>query len=262
MKDGRFLLIQEMTERRTRNPSYSLRAFARDVGVSPAALSQYLNRKRELSPKNRNSIVTRLGLSPLDAASFGGKATRAPSSLDVTKSHAVLSEDEFQLISDWVSVAILNLARLKANVADPQWIAERLGLNLGEARESFDRLMKFGLIKDVEGRMERTARPFVTSTDVPSAAIRRFHAGLLRRAEHALLNLPVEARDITAITMPADPAKLSEAKKILQRTRHRISKLIGDCEDPQDVFVLAMQLFPITESRTNSRPKGQTPKGN
>lgn len=242
-----------MTERRTRNPSYSLRAFARDVGVSPAALSQYLNRKRELSPKNRNAIVTKLGLSPADAAQFGAKASRAPAPLDVAKSHAVLSEEEFQLISDWISVAILNLARLPTNAADPHWIAERLGVNVGEAREAFERLGRFGLIKEREGRMERTARPFVTSTDVPSAAIRRFHAGLLRRAEHALLNMPVEARDITAITMPADPAKLAEAKKILQRTRHRISKLLGDCEDPQDVFVLAMQLFPITNNRT---PKG------
>lgn len=254
MRDGRYLLLQEMTERRTRNPSYSLRAFARDVGVSPAALSQYLNRKRELSPKNRSAIVARLGLSPADAAGFMGKTARGPSQVDVSKSHTVLSEDEFQMIADWISVAILNLARLPTNQARPEWIAERLGVGLGEAREAFDRLMRYGLLRDRDGRMERTARPFVTTTDVPSAAIRRFHAGLLRRAEQALLNLPVEERDITAITMPADPAKLKEAKKILQRTRHRISKLMGDCDQPQDVFVLAMQLFPIT--------KNQTPKGN
>lgn len=119
---------------------------------------------------------------------------------------------------------------------------------MSEARESFDRLNRFGLLKVRGQKMERTARPFITSTDVPSAAIRRFHAGLLRRAENALLNLPVEARDITAITMPADPEKLKEAKKMLQRTRHRISKLMGDCEDPKEVFVLAIQLFPITKS--------------
>jgi transcriptional regulator with XRE-family HTH domain len=248
VKDGRYLLLQEITERRTRNPSYSLRAFARDVGVSPAALSQYLNRKRELSPKNKNSIIQKLGMSPVAAENFGGKVRRLSGPVDVSKSHAILSEEEFQLISDWISVAILNLARLRENVAQPAWISERLGITLTEAREAYDRLMRFGLIKAKGRRMERTARPFVTTNDVPSTAIRRFHAGLLRRAENALLNLPVDARDITAITMPADPEKLKEAKKMLQRTRHRISKLMGASEDPQEVFVLAMQLFPITRS--------------
>lgn len=254
MSDARLILLQEITERRARNPAYSLRAFARDVGVSPAALSQYLNRKRELSNKNRQSIIQRLSLSPAQAQSFTGKLTRTSKPFSVTQSHDVLGEEEFQLISDWISVAIMNLARLKDNVGDPQWIADRLGVAIHEAREAYERLLRFGLIKLSGHRMQRTARPFVTSTDVPSAAIRRFHGGLLRRAESALLNLPVSERDITAITMPTDPAKLKEAKKILQRTRHRISKLL-DSAEATEVFVLAMQLFPITK-KTDDSPLG------
>lgn len=49
-------------ERRTlRNPRYSLRAYARDLGVSPSTISEVLNGHHSLSMDRANELSTRLG---------------------------------------------------------------------------------------------------------------------------------------------------------------------------------------------------------
>ncbi|MGZ3699878.1 MAG: helix-turn-helix domain-containing protein, partial [Bdellovibrionota bacterium] len=59
------LLNEAFAERKAKNPSYSLRAFARYLAISAAALSQVLSRKRDLSKRNALKVAERLGLSPL-----------------------------------------------------------------------------------------------------------------------------------------------------------------------------------------------------
>lgn len=243
MDQGRLLLLKELTARKNRNPSYSLRAFARDLGVSPAALSQYLARKRELSKRNRQSVIERLRLSPIEQESLWISARPSPST---RSTYGQIAEDTFRIISDWVSLATLNLAHIKGNKAESSWIAKRLGIPSSEAKDTLDRLVRVGLLEIKAGRMVRTTQSFATTTDVPSEAIKRFHLGVIRKAEQALLDLPVEKRDVTAITMPTDPAKLEDAKKILQKTRRQIADLVSKGE-PSEVYVLSMQLFPFTQ---------------
>ena len=246
--DGRLLLLHELTSRKNRNASYSLRAFARDLGVSPAALSQYLLRKRELSKKNRQLVIDRMKLSPLEQKAFQqGRVVSAK-----VETHELMQEDTFKLIGDWVSLAILNLARLRHNSAKPALIAARLGISTEEATDVIKRLIRLELVEIQDSRLVRTKRPFATTTDVPSGAIKKFHLSVLHKAEQALLTLPVEERDITAITMPTDPAKLAEAKEILKRTRRRIASLVSTPE-ASEVFVLSIQLFPVTKPNNVGR---------
>ena len=48
-------LKMELDSRIKKNPSYSLRSFAKSLNISHAALSQILNGKRNLTKKNGNS---------------------------------------------------------------------------------------------------------------------------------------------------------------------------------------------------------------
>ena len=64
------LLRQELERRQAKNPSYSLRAFARSLGIDPGALSAILNQRRPLSEAWCDRLVQRLGLSAEDATRF------------------------------------------------------------------------------------------------------------------------------------------------------------------------------------------------
>lgn len=53
-------LREELVRRQQRNPRYSLRAFARATGVSPATMSQVLSGKRSLTLRTARNIIQRL----------------------------------------------------------------------------------------------------------------------------------------------------------------------------------------------------------
>lgn len=238
--DGRIFLLNELAARQNRNSAYSLRAFSRDIGVSPTALSLYLRRKRTLSKKNFAKIADKMNLSPNEKNLFG-IARRGKSAVESD----LIAEDEFKLICDWTSLAILNLAKLKANRASPGWVAKRLNIPKEKANETLQRLFHLKYLEVKNGRLARIKKDMRTTTDIPSEAIVRYHLSLIQKAQDSLLNLKPEERDITAMTMPADPKKFAKAKEIIRSTHHRVSKLL-DGDEASEVFVLAIQLFPLT----------------
>jgi hypothetical protein len=58
------LLGAELRRRRERNPRYSLRAFARQLGTHHSTLSQLMARERRLTPRAVRRLGMRLGLAP------------------------------------------------------------------------------------------------------------------------------------------------------------------------------------------------------
>jgi transcriptional regulator with XRE-family HTH domain len=50
----------ELKRRQLKNPGYSLRAMARDIGISPSSLSSILKEKQKLSPQISAKIMTHL----------------------------------------------------------------------------------------------------------------------------------------------------------------------------------------------------------
>jgi hypothetical protein len=57
----RAMLMEELSRKQRRNPSYSLRAFARDIEVAPAKLCQILKSKGGLSGERAAVVAERLG---------------------------------------------------------------------------------------------------------------------------------------------------------------------------------------------------------
>ena len=68
--DYRDILKDELSSRCQKNPRYSLRAFARDVGLSSARISEVLNYKHGLSRKSGTQISKKLGFSNEEAEYF------------------------------------------------------------------------------------------------------------------------------------------------------------------------------------------------
>ena len=67
-RDYREFIRVKMQERIARNPRYTLRAFARDLHLSPQVLSMVLNRHRGISNETAARVGERLGLSVREIA--------------------------------------------------------------------------------------------------------------------------------------------------------------------------------------------------
>ncbi|MDG0815173.1 DUF4423 domain-containing protein [Bdellovibrio svalbardensis] len=239
------LLLTELAKRQTRNSSYSLRAFARDLNIGVTTLSDVLADKRSLSKTNLQKVMERLLVSPLEKEKLWSDYKDQASRPEVDD-RTYLDEMTFRLIADWHYIAILNLAKIKDNQATPAWIAERLGIKKSEAEEALERLLSLNLVKKTRGRMTRTTTPIATSRDIPSAAIRKHHSQNLQLAEASLHRDPVHTREFGSITMPVNPEKLPQAKELLTKTRKKIADLLEDGA-VTEVYTLSFQLFPITK---------------
>src|SRR5688572_4111377 len=90
-------LQAEFSQRRKRNPRYTLRAFARQLGISHSLLSMMFGGQRRLSRRTMQKIEAAL--------------PRPPEGETADDSHR-LSLDQFEALSDWTHYAILSLLEL------------------------------------------------------------------------------------------------------------------------------------------------------
>ncbi|WP_413582824.1 DUF4423 domain-containing protein [Bdellovibrio sp. HCB288] len=238
------LLMQELAKRQTRNSSYSLRAFARDLGIGSTTLSDVMGERRSLSKTNLEKVMERLLLSPLERELLWAEYRQGSSKIEIDKD-LLLQEDTFRMISDWYYMAIMNLAQIPTNKAHPQWIAKRLGIKEAEAEDALERLFRLELLKKSRNRLVRTTKPILLK-DVPSAAIRKYHNQNLHLAEQSLHRDSIDTRLFNSMTMAVNPKKIPEVTDILLKTRKKIEDLLQD-GPLSEVYTLSFLLFPLTK---------------
>ena len=246
------VLREAYTEGKLRNPSYSLRAFARRVGLSPGALSEVLNGKRRVTPQMAQRILPRLNIGPEEAQALIEQAEKGPT-------WNALTADQYSLLADWTHFAILSLGETKDFRDDDAWIAERLGISTAQVARTIERLEKLGLLaRDPKtGRRVPTGAQYSSPDEVANIAVRKVHSDYLEKAREAIVEVDVEQRDFLGVTMAIDPLKLPVAKK---RIREVLKDLCVELESgPQtEVYRLGFQLFPLTRVRPS---EGHTVQG-
>ena len=232
-------------QKKAHNKAYSLRAFARDLGISVASLSQVFSAKRDFSKKNALKVADKLCWSPQKTASLLEQLNRLPSESTSSSDALILLEDEFALISEWYHLAILSMAKQKKCPADTAYLAETLGLNSKIVLSAIQRLERLGYLKIHNSFLQRTAADLRTTQDIPSVAIRRYHLDNLEVARNALENVPTHLREISSITLNIDPEKIAEAKKMIVEFKRRFTKKM-EKTNPKKAYSLTVHFYPAT----------------
>lgn len=233
-------LITEFEKRQLRNPSYSIRAFARDLGIGKTTIFEVMKGLRQLSSSNIEVIASRLALDEETLKCFQEDSSNSD------RGRTVVLEDEFQLIKDWHFLAILNLAKLPNNKCDSHWIAERLGLSIELAENSLETLLQLKLLENRNGKLFRTATPLTTATDVPSESIREHHRQSMEIAAAAMKEVSVELRDFTSVTYALHPEKIPDIKKVILSFHRKLGKILKT-DNATEVYRLNIQFFPLTK---------------
>jgi uncharacterized protein (TIGR02147 family) len=158
-----------------------------------------------------------------------------------------LQEDEFRLVSEWYHFAILSLGKIRGAKADPFWISDRLGITPTEAKEALSRLRRLDILEEGTSLKQKSA-PLNVVSESPSRAIQAYHQQILNLAQDKLSKVPVEKRDYSAITFPADSTKIAEARKMVERFQDRLAEFLYT-PNAKEVFVLACQLFSLERNK-------------
>ena len=252
------------------NPQFSLRAWARNLGLSHVAmLSMVLAKKRRLLPnlssKISQDLIKRKRLTENEAryldmlVLFANASTeeekvfyeRILSSLRPDQKFSTLQLDQMRIISDWYHFAVLEMTNLKNFSSDPQWITRRLGgsVNQSQVLEAIERLCRLGLLeKDAKGNLKKTSVRLATPTDIPNKSLRKFHKTMLEKAAVALEEQRVETRDISGHMLVIDRKKIPEAKRMIQDFRRRLADFL-ETPEGDAVYQIGIQLFDVLGER-------------
>ncbi len=247
-------------ERIERNPAYSLRAFARDLGVSHTYLSLVLNEKKNISPRQATWMAQAMKLDGAQTTSFVqsvmDRGERRPRST-ATALFRSLEIDRMTVLNSWYHFAILDLTLLSSFRPELPWIAKRLGIKVSQVRTAAARLERLGLLKRERNRWTKTDALLSIPTTRSEAPMRRLHREFILKSLEALASAnqtDFEARLISGSMIPANPARLPEVKKRIHRFRRQMIRYLseGDCTE---LYQLNVQLFPLTKTRRTKAAK-------
>lgn len=230
----------------SRGRSLSQRAFAKYLGIDASRLHDFMMDKRVMSPRMVEKVCDRLGL----GGESKEKLLEAVSALRARKKRRSpplrLSAADFSRISDWYFFAIMALADTVDFQSDPRWVAERLNITRGQAREALLTLTEVGLLQYENKVYSPTHTDIETESDIPSEELRESHKQTLRRVLKDMDTIEVSLRDIQSVTFAGDPKKLKLAKTlILNMTQKVVASL--ESGHRSEVYELNVQLLPISK---------------
>lgn len=264
--DYRAFLKATLEEKARKNPTFSLRAFARLANMSPSHLSRALSGQKKLSAASAHQISRALGhnaresthllnLVELEKATDEVERGRILSRLAApNKKTRILPIETFKVISDWYHFAILSLMNTRGFHDNAAWIARRLGIKPLEARFAIDRLANLGLIERTTKGLKLCEDANITTTDdIPSAAINENHRQHLHLAERALTEVETELREFNNLALSMRLSDVPKAKRLIRAFLEQCNQELETTSNADEVYQINVQFYPLSK-----REKGLT----
>jgi uncharacterized protein (TIGR02147 family) len=267
--DYRNILKEELESRFQRNSHYSLRAFARDLGVSPARLSDSLAGRAGFSTTVADQIAKKLGFGKEEREYFctlvemnhaRSKSQRAAAAeklqslkSNVSSDYQQVQIDSFKVISDWHHFAILELTAIDGFKSEAQWIADQLEISVFSVEQAIERLIRLDLLEKKKDVLVATEARTASPSGIPSDAIKKFHTQVLEKAMNAIQVQGVDERDFSTTFMSIDRSRIPEAKEKIKKFRREFSQEFANSSKKENVYCFSTQFFNLTK---NSVKKG------
>ncbi len=236
---------------RQHNAKFSLRAFAKKIGLASGTLTVLLNQKKQwnISPKRAAEIVNKLNLSQSAKNSLLVKM-----GLDPVIASRPMESADYPILLDWTYQPILMFFSLPLEKRDPKRIAEAMGLDEEKVNSVVrDALARGLLVKNSQGQIERPEELLATSDGPPSEIIREHHKINLKTATRSLCEQLPESRDFTSFTFTGDANKLKLLTEEIRNLYRKASLIMDGQSDNNKVFRLSVQLFAMEFQKNDSR---------
>jgi uncharacterized protein (TIGR02147 family) len=243
------LLRERLRAATRRNPRFSLRSFAQQLGIDHSTLSQVLRNKRNLSLRALKSIAQRLGLSE-DATRAYAQSKKKPNSKNPPQDirNLQFDLDTFQLLSVWYHSAILELIQIKDFKPDSRWIAHALGITVEDVNITLQRLLRLGLL-EMSARNRWTDKSgdaeFQTAA-LSEVARNRMNHEIHELAIDSIKRAPTHHRVHRQMIIALDSAKLTRLATLADNFLHDVRSLVSESNSKDDVYQLEISFFPMT----------------
>lgn len=264
--DSKSIILKGYRAKKDRNLNFSIRSWAKQLGLSShGTLQQVLNGKRLLPKKHLPLIIKSLDLSKKDSDLL-------ETLLDIEKSksqeekelhlkklenfnsdeffRSTLEVENFKYFENPLHSIIRTMIDLKGFKNSPSWIQKKLRIKTyqDEIKEIIIRLISLGLVEENNGILKKSSRHISNKIDTPNKAVQKFHERTCLLAATEVHKQSVDEREFNSFCMNIDPKKLSNAK---QDIRKFISDFIDEYEvEPnksKSTYQLNLNFFSLTK---------------
>lgn len=247
-------MIQEQYSRKNeKNSSFSLRAYAKYLEISPATLSRILSQQIEITPKIFSIIAPKLELSSevqdkvmqeLQNEKHDNNIRR----VDIS-GMSFIEKEKFNIIADWYHYAILHMCGLDGFNQDPAWIAERLGIeDVDLITSAIKRLLDNNFLGIDENNQYYKIDQFsaILDYEMSTKAMRERQKQILKISSEKLDQVPMNLRDHSSLTLNVDEELLPEIKERIKKFRRSLGNfIVKNNKKTEQIYELQLSFFPL-----------------
>lgn len=249
---------------KTEHKSYSYRKFSEDLGLSNSnVIWLYITNKRQMTPKTGEKIFNQLQfkrevktyaelLVRLETIVLHEKREQIYKELFNLKTKATQNEskEKLEFYSEWYFPVVREMIAILPT-ADARILAEKCLFKLfpKQVEHSIKVLNNLGLIK----YDEKTASYYVTQNQIgldyqtSKIAAARFHQKVCELASEAVVQAPEELCELNTLTLRLAEHNLPKIRQLIIECCQKIFQLEEAESDPERVFQLNVQFFPVTK---------------
>jgi uncharacterized protein (TIGR02147 family) len=262
------LFLKEFYEEQKAKKGFTYRDFARLVGMNSTSwLLHLIKGTKNLSAESVIRVAKAVKLNKAETRFLEMMVQFTQARTNGVKDHcyqrmlamkrklkiAKIGEEQYDYYTKWYHPAVRSLvSKVKFTDADGGHDFSILGRCLmppipaREAKKSVLLLEKLGLIsRDGNGRFTQSSAAVSTGDEVSSLNVVNYHKQVSRLAEGAHDLSVKEERDISALTLGINKEDVLRIKARIQAFRKEIMDLATASENPDRVYQINFQMFPV-----------------
>lgn len=259
--DYRSYLLDEQASRKVADPGFTFRAMATLLEIDAGQLTRILRGKSPLPFRfvpavaqhfemDRRAAAYFEELLRLERARSSDEKSRCLERLAALRGVAVSPVDAAR--ADYYAHWYHSVIRALMGLGPFRDDFEALGrmcippITAEQARQSVQILEELGLIRRDDQRVLRPSEPHLTPGEgVSPQVLRKFHDQAIQLGREALERIPSAEREISAITASLDANGLVLLREMARELRQRVQTLAHGTREPDRVFQLNIQMFPV-----------------
>lgn len=257
MTSCRDILKKVFADRVAKNPAYSLRSFARDLGLSPASMSLVLNGGRGISPQMALKISQKLPFSEEQKNHFVQLATAhhgrnrearkiAEEFLSSQEHLSAINKIKVSevLLKNWYHLAILEAINDPHIPPTVENLMKRFRLSQDQIENALKDLIAINAIVPTGPDSYQDNMGNLQVEDTPnSLPLRDFHCQIMDLGKRALSEQPSEQLYSQSVVFSVSDELLPELRKSIGRFLSDLSRIVSISEGKEQVRCLTLQQF-------------------
>lgn len=234
------ILREEFKNRKQKNPSYSMRAFANFLEVDQSTLSKFFKRDRDLSWKIIEKCAKKLNLSAENL-----QAIKKGKQFNIK--YVDLEDSMLTMLSSWSYWAILEYFKVNPS-ADAKEISTRLGLKLTAVKKAIILLKNLGFIEEGDG-VVRLLKPNNAWNLSPKTtkARKKLQEDFLLKSLDALKKVPLEHRLHGSLTVAVDSDQISAIKDYINKFQSGLGNFCQKKGRFNNVYQMQISFYPLSK---------------